>query len=161
MHAVSYTIQANPRLFRKAEHLKSTLLITYVLVLLQKSWLLRKSKKYVCNEWTNQVWHSEWRCQPPYHYFNNHFQTCIRIFSSRPFQLVSIIKSDLAPSVTKSLILIAHLAIHGTDHYDAVKKKMQSVEKEYKVWKSNFSDMEDQLEDADEQISIFQFKSRQ
>ena len=43
------------------------------------------------------------------------------------------------------------MAMHGTDHYDAVKKVL-CHEKEMKVPKSNFTDIRDQMEGGGEHI---------
>ena len=82
----------------------------------------------------------------------NIFQRPIRVFSSRPFQPVFDIEPDLVASVTESPILIARMAIHGTDHYEAAKKKVLSHEKEMKDPKSNFTNIRDQMEGGDEHI---------
>ena len=44
------------------------------------------------------------------------------------------------------------MAMHGTDHYDAVKKKVLSHEKEMKVPKSNFTNIREQMEGGSEHI---------
>lgn len=52
----------------------------------------------------------------------NMFERPIRIFSSRPFTPVFDIEPDLVDGTGKQKILLAHLAIHGNEHYDAVSK---------------------------------------
>ena len=82
----------------------------------------------------------------------NMFRRPIRIFSSRPFQPVIDIEPDLAAAVNESPILVAHVAMHGTDHYDAVEKKMLSNDYGNTAEKSNFTEMNDEVEEGNEPI---------
>ena len=54
----------------------------------------------------------------------NIFQRTIRIFSSLPFQPILDIKPHISTILDKSPIVVAHIAIHGNDHYDAVETRV-------------------------------------
>ncbi|MEW8546092.1 MAG: OTU domain-containing protein, partial [Candidatus Thiodiazotropha sp.] len=57
----------------------------------------------------------------------NIFKRPLRIFSSRPFTPVFDVVPDLVTPSSEDPLLISHLAIRGSDHYDAVIRKTLST----------------------------------